>query len=217
MEKRDKAEELVSSMRDFGNLEDVPTDISLRYQATLASLVLPTPKSQPKKNWQSGGNQFALAASFTLVFALGAVITLNLGAESSESVSVTQNQTQIQSEDNGVKDDQLLYSAGEGSVPQISISPIKLSNSGHEYASIPTGLPGSLGVGATWNSGAALDSKTQSCLKSLGLDQSTNLIDSGYLNGGQIQAIWAPVTEKSWNVYLVDSNCSAIDKKYFSK
>jgi hypothetical protein len=49
---------------------------------------------------------------------------------------------------------------------------------------------------------------------SLGLDQSTNLIDTGYLNRDQIQAIWVPITNKSWNVFLIDSSCKAIDKKY---
>jgi hypothetical protein len=214
MEKIVKAEELISSMRDFGNLEEVPAEISLRYKDTLAGLVLSAPKSQPKKSWVLRSNQFALAASFTLVFALGAVVTLNLGVKNTDSVTVTQNQTQAQSEDNGIEDDQLLYSAGEESVPQVSNAPIKLSNSGHDYASIPTGLPGSLGVEATWNSAATLDSKTLSCLMSLGLDQSTNLIDTGYLNRDQIQAIWVPITNKSWNVFLIDSSCKAIDKKY---
>ena len=71
-----------------------------------------------------------------------------------------------------------------------------------------------LGVGSTWNSAAKLDNVTLQCLKKLELIDSTNLIDSGLFQEKSIKAIWAPVTRSSWNVYLIDSSCIALDKKF---
>jgi hypothetical protein len=52
------------------------------------------------------------------------------------------------------------------------------------------------------------------CLEKLELSKSTNLIDTALLDGKSITAIWAPVTRSSWNIYLVDVSCVAIDKKF---
>jgi len=217
MEKRDKAEELIHSLRDYGQLEEVPAEVSSRYQESLSALVLSTQVSQKKKSWLTGSNQFALAASFTLMFALGAVFTLNLDTKSGESVTPAQTQSAATPEESGVKDDQLLYSAGEDLLPKESSTPIILTNSTQDYSSIPSGFAAILNVETTWNSPADLDPATIGCLKSLELDKSTNLIDVGTLAGKAIQAVWTPVTSSSWNVYLVDAKCRVLEKRYFSK
>ena len=214
MEKRDKADELMNALHNIEPLEDVPTDVSSRFQETLTNLVLSSSRTQPKKNWLTGSNQFALAASFTLVFALGAVFTLNSGDESGNSTGISQNQGTNAPTENDVKEDQLLYSAGEGSIPETSNTPIKQSNSAHDYLSIPAGFQKTLGVGITWNSPEELEPFTIECLKSLELDKSTNLIDTGYLDGMLVTAIWTPVSSSSWNVYLLDASCSALEKKF---
>jgi hypothetical protein len=216
MEKRDKAEELINSLGTYGQLEEVPAEVSLRYKESLSALVLSTQVSQKKKSWFTGSNQFALAASFTLVFALGAVITLNLGTKPGQSVSVNQSESPITSEESGIKEDQLLYSAGESSLPKESTASIIRTNSTQDYSSIPNGFAATLNVGTIWNSADNLDSETIGCLKSLELDRSTNLIDSGFFQGRAIQAIWTPVSEKSWNIYLVDINCEVLGKDYIS-
>jgi len=214
MGKKDKAVELVNGLQSIEPLEDVPADVSVRFQETLARLALKESQSKSKKNWLSGGNQFALAASFTLVFALGAVFTINSGGNSGNSINVNQNQASNAPTDNNVKDDQLLYSGSEGSIPKTSYSPIINSNSAHDYVTIPEGLHEALGVGATWNSAERLETSTAECLKKLELSDSTNLIDKGFLNKKAVTAIWTPIGAGSWNVYLVDANCSVIDKKF---
>lgn len=216
MEKRDKAEELIKSFQNFGPLEDVPVDVSARFQEALTNLALRDSQVRPKKTWLTSGNQFALAASFTLVFALGAVFTLSSGGGSSDSVDVSQNQTSNIPTENDIKDDQLLYSAGGNSIPETSNSPIKISSSAHDYVIIPTGFQSKLGVGNTWNSANTLEPATAECLKSLGLNESTNLIDLGLLQAKTVKAIWTPVNSNSWNIYLVDDRCNVLEKKFFT-
>ena len=214
MEKRDKAEELMSALHNIEPLEDVPTDVSSRFQETLASLALSASHANPKKNWLTDSNQFALAASFTLVFALGAVFTLNSGTDPGDPIGISQNQGTNAPVESDIKEDQLLYSAGEGSIPKTSNTPIKLSNSAHDYLSIPAGFQKTLGVGITWNSPSTLEPSMIKCLKSLELDDSTNTIDTGFLNKMAVTAIWAPISSSSWSVYLMDEACSVIEKRY---
>ena len=215
MEKSKKAEELMKTLQSIGPLEDVPTDVSARFQETLASLARADSQSNLKKNWLTGANQFALAASFTLVFALGAVFALNSGGESGGSIIINQSQTGNTPEEDDFKDDQLLYTAGKGSVPQTSNTPIKLSNSTHDYVRVPSGFQRTLGVGSTWNSADTLEASTVKCLMSLELDKSTNLIDTGLLNEKVVKAIWTPVGSSSWNIYLIDAECNVLEKKFF--
>lgn len=217
MEKRDKAEELMNALHNIEPLEDVPTDVSSRFQETLANLALSASHAQPKKNWLTGSNQFALAASFTLVFALGAVFTLNSGTDPGDPIGISQNQGTNAPVESGVKEDQLLYSAGEGSIPETSNTPIKLSNSAHDYLSIPAGFQKTLGVGITWNSPSTLEPFMIKCLKSLELNETTNTIDAGFLNKIAVTAIWAPISSSSWNVYLVDAGCNVLDKKFLKE
>ena len=217
MEKRDKAEELMKALRNIEPLEDVPTDVSSRFQETLANLALSASHAKPKKNWLTGSNQFALAASFTLVFALGAVFTLNSGTDPGDPIGISQNQGTNAPVESDVKEDQLLYSAGEGSIPETSNTPIKQSNSAHDYLSIPVGFQKTLGVGMTWNSPSALEPSMIKCLKSLELDESTNTIDAGFLNKLAVTAIWAPISSSSWNVYLVEAGCNVLEKKFIKE
>jgi hypothetical protein len=214
MEKKDEAEELMNALHKIEPLEDVPTDVSSRFKETLANLAASTAHTQPKKNWLTGSNQFALAASFTLVFALGAVFTLNSGIDQGDPIGISQNQGTNAPVESDIKEDQLLYSAGEGSIPEKSNTPIKLSDSAHDYLSIPAGFQTTLGVGITWNSPSTLEPVMFKCLKSIELDESTNTIDAGFLKKMAVTAIWAPISSSSWNVYLVDDACSVIEKRY---
>ena len=113
-----------------------------------------------------------------------------------------------------ITDDQLQYSSGDKSVPVSSKDLINQTASSQNYEDIPMDFYKKLGVGATWNSPEKLDSKTRQCLDKLQLTDSTNLIDVGLFKGEAIKAIWSPVTRSSWNVYLIDSSCVAIDKKF---
>lgn len=217
MEKRDKPSELMRLLQNIQPLDDVPADVSLRFHETLSNLARDNSKVQSKKNWMTSTNQFAIAASFTLVFALGAVFTLNSGNDSQDSIIASQNQTTNTPESSDVKEDQLLYSGGAGSIPEASDTPIMISNSSHDYRNIPEGFHEILGVGKTWNSSSNLTASTIKCLKSLELDESTNLIDSGVLKGKEIQAIWMPINSKTWNVYLVNDDCIVIEKRVYTE
>ena len=219
MEKNDKADKLIKDLAQAGRLEEVPTDISQRFHEKLSSLVLQESHAKKRTSWFTSGSQYALAASFALVFAIGAVITLDSGGQSNQSVlpgqtKVTDSRPETE---NNSTDDQLLYSAGENSLPETSDAPIRISNSAHDYQETPAELPVNLGVGSTWNSGGALEPSLLKCLKSIELDKSTNLIDSGFLNQKQIKAIWTPISSNSWNIYLIDAGCAVLDKKFLEE
>lgn len=214
MEKRNKAEELITSLSSVEPLEDVPSDVSKRFHETLSRLASAEISVKKKAPWYNNANQFALAASFFLVFALGAVVTLNSGSNSVDPLGVVKPQSSASSSASEITDDQIQYSGGDKSIPVSSTEVIQESESAQDYVEIPMDFYKKLGVGSTWNSTSALDAEMLQCLNKLELADSTNLVDSALFKGKEITAIWTPVTGSSWNVYLVDSNCNAIDKKF---
>lgn len=214
MEQRDKADELIRSLSTVEPLEEVPSDVSKRFHETLSRLAEDRVVTKTESHWFRNANQFALAASFVLVFALGAVVTLNSGGNPAVPLGVVKPHSSGSPTSADITDDQLQYSAGNNSIPVSSIDLIKQTESLHDYSDIPMDYYKKLGVGATWNSAAKLDSETRQCLDKLQLTDLTNLIDLGIFQGKSIKAIWAPVTRSSWNVYLVNSSCEAIDKKF---
>ena len=213
MGKRDKADELIASLSSVEPLEEVPSEVSKRFHETLSRLANEQTSAKTKTHWFNSANQFALAASFVLVFALGAVVTLNTGDNSVDPLDVAKPQSSASS-NTGIDDDQIQYSGGDKSIPIASTDLIKQTESSQDYAEIPMDFYKKLGVGSTWNSAAKLDNVTLQCLKKLELIDSTNLIDSGLFQEESIKAIWAPVTRSSWNVYLINSSCVALDKKF---
>jgi hypothetical protein len=214
MEKRDKADELISNLSSVGPLEEVPSDVSKRFLETLSRLATDQAATKTKTRWVGDANQFALAAGFVLVFALGAVVTLNSGENPAGPLGNVKPQPSASSPGSGITDDQLQYSAGDKSIPVTSTDSIKQTESSQDYADIPMDFYKKLGVGTTWNSAAKLDKITLVCLTKLQLTDYTNLIDTGVFQDESIKAIWSPVTQSSWNVYLIDSSCIAIDKKF---
>ena len=213
MEKRDKADELITSLSSLDPLEEVPSEVSNRFHETLARLANEQTSAVTKTHWFNSANQFALAASFVLVFALGAVVTINSGDNSVNPLDVVKPQSSASSSTD-ITDDEIQYSGGDTSIPIASTDLIEQTASSQDYAEIPMDFYKKLGVGSTWNSAAKLDNVTLQCLKKLELIDSTNLIDSGLFQEESIKAIWAPVTRSSWNVYLIDSSCEVMDKKF---
>ena len=213
MEKRDKADELITSLSSVEPLEEVPSEVSKRFHETLSHLANEQTSAVTKTRWFNSANQFALAASFVLVFALGAVVTLNTGNNSVNPLDVVKPQSSASS-NTDITDDEIQYSGGDKSIPIASTDLIKQTASSQDYAEIPMDFYKKLGVGSTWNSAAKLDKVTLECLEKLELIDSTNLIDSGVFQDESIKAIWAPVTRSSWNVYLINSSCVALDKKF---
>lgn len=217
MEKRDKADELVNSIQSIEPMEDVPADVSARFHATLSQLSNQEVKAPKKKNFLAGSNQFALAASFVLVFALGIVINLNSDSTVPGQVNLVETQPSGSATSSGIEDDQIQYSTGKNAIPEKSDAPIGINNSGHDYKDIPMDFDKKIGVTSTWNSAASLEKVDANCLRTLQLIDSTNLIDTGLFNGEAIRAVWVPVTQSSWNVLLVNSQCEAVEKKFVQK
>lgn len=213
MEKRNKADELITSLSSVEPLEEVPSEVSKRFHETLSHLANEQTSAVTKTRWFNSANQFALAASFVLVFALGAVVTLNTGNNSVNPLDVVKPQSSASS-NTDITDDEIQYSGGDKSIPVASTDLIKQTASSQDYTEIPMDFYKKLGVGSTWNSAAKLDKVTLECLEKLELIDSTNLIDSGVFQDESIKAIWAPVTRSSWNVYLINSSCVALDKKF---
>ena len=213
MEKRDKADELITSLSSVEPLEEVPSEVSKRFHETLSHLANEQTSEKAKTHWLNSANQFALAASFVLVFALGAVVTLNTGDNSVNPRDVVKPQSSASS-NTDITDNEIQYSGGDKSIPIASTDLIMQTVSSQDYTEIPMGFYKKLGVGSTWNSAAKLDNVTLQCLKKLELIDSTNLIDSGVFQEESIKAIWVPVTRSSWNVYLINSSCVALDKKF---
>ena len=214
MPKKDDADDILAKLARLAALEEVPSAVSANFQAKLSELASGTAREKKKSSWMTGANQFALAASFVVVFAFGAVVTLNTGSNS-EIPQITSgsstNNDPLQTED------QLLFSDGDGSPSYSADTPVTIAQSGLDYSEILSELYKQLKVGTTWNSVSGLEETDKSCLESLQLDQITNLIDYAKLEENRIRAIWSPVTSSSWYVYLLDESCTAIDKKYFEK
>lgn len=213
MEKRDKADELITSLSSVEPLEEVPSEVSKRFHETLSDLANEQTPAKAKTHWFNSANQFALAASFVLVFALGAVVTINTGDNSVNPLDVVKPQSSASS-NTDITDDEIQYSGGNKSIPIASTDLIKQTESSQDYAKIPMDFYEKLGVGSTWNSAAKLDNVTLQCLKKLELIDSTNLIDAALFQEETIKAIWVPVTRSSWNVYLINSSCVVLEKKF---
>ncbi len=214
MPKKNDEDDILARLSSLEPLEEVPSNVSANFQAKLSDLASGSQHEKKKKSWTSGANQFALAASFIVVFAFGAVITLNTGSNSdipqiSSGSSINDNSLQA--------DDQLLFSDGEGSPTYSAETPVTVARSGVDYSDIPSDLYVQIKVETTWNSVSGLEESDKSCLESLQLDQITNLIDYAKLGENRIRAIWSPVTSSSWYVYIIDKNCTAVDKQYFEK
>lgn len=214
MPKNDDADDVLAKLSSLEPLEDVPSVVSANFQAKLSELASDSQRGKKKSSWMSGANQFALAASFIVVFAFGAVVTLNTGSNSDIPL-VTSGPTS--NNDSLQNDDQLLFSDGDSSPLYSEETPITIARSGFDYAEIPSDLYAQLKVGITWNSLRGVKESDKSCLESLQLDQITNLIDYAKLGENSIRAVWSPATSSSWYVYIIDKKCTAIDKKYFEK
>ena len=205
---------MLNSLKNLEPLEEVPEDVSLRIQATVSELINNGRPSSKSNRWSAGGSHFAFAASFVLVIALGSLIVLNPEKDLEPTLPPTSGIVESSPESSISDSDQLLYSGGGSAVPQASKSPVVVKNSGHDYSVVPIDLIGTLNVGNTWNTPENLNSNIQKCLLNLDLLDSINLIDNANVGNEPMWAIWSPVSQKAWNVYLVTPGCEVLDKKF---
>jgi hypothetical protein len=50
----------------------------------------------------------------------------------------------------------------------------------------------------------------------LGLEQSISTIDKAVYEDKKVSAIWSAITEKSWRVFLIDSNCEGVAEVFIN-
>ena len=216
MSEKGSERDLKRALNELEALEQVPPAVSRRFHETLDSLAASKAEKSKRNAFQPSTWQFSLAASFLLVFA-GTAIFLT---SSDSPVAINKNETQSNSsnsESTSLEEDQLLYSADKNQEPEISPNKVLIKNSGLSYNKIESKFVEELNVGNTFNDSANVEENLQKCLNSLELGAITNLIDTGTLDQKEIFAIWSPISKSTWNVYLVDMNCQAIDKRFIRK
>jgi len=217
MSERTNSREIKRSLNELNALEQVPPAVSRRFHETLDSLDAGKTEKLKKNAFQPSTWQFSLAASFLLVFA-GTAIFLS---SSDSPIAIDENESQSQSSSSESKsleaEDQLLYSADKNQEPENSPNSVIIKNSGLSYDKIESKFVEELNVGNTFNDSASVEANLQKCLTSLELGAVTNLVDTGTLDQKEIFAIWSPISKSTWNIYLVDMNCQAIDKRFIRK
>ncbi len=202
---------LIRALQELDALEEVPTSVSKNFDKTLSRLVHEDQSTKGNSQKKSRVLSFSIAASFFVVAAFGTVLTLNSQSE----ISVSSNPSVASDQPNpSTTSDQYLYSNNADSAPKVSPQPIQLMNSQTNYDLISTDTARSLGIGSLWNSINELDSDLRTCLRNLQLSTALSTIDQGAYKGVNVRAAWSPLTQDSWNVYIIDSKCEVLEKKY---
>lgn len=201
--------DLRETLNHLAPLDEVPHDISRRFDETLELLIHEHEKSKKKPSQRFQFSAFSIAASFFVVVAFGAAITLN---SSSEVSVVAQSRSSNEKPNPSVTVDQNLYSSESTSSPKVSEAPILILNSGQNYELISSKADIGVALENSLRKPSNLPSGLRKCLVNLGLIDSLNAVDMGSYKGGTITAAWSPVSEKSWNVFLIDVKCTVVDK-----
>jgi hypothetical protein len=202
---------LIRALQELDALEEVPTSVSKNFDKTLSRLVNEDQATKGNPQKKSRVLSFSIAASFFVVAAFGAVLTLNSQSE----VSLSSNPSVASDQPNpSTTSDQYLYSNNADSEPKVSPEPIQLMNSQTNYELINMETARSLGIGSSWNSINELDPDLRTCLRNLQLTMGLSTIDQGVFKGVNVRAAWSPVTPDTWNVYIIDSKCEVLEKKY---
>ena len=205
---------LIRALQELDALDEVPSSVSKNFDKTLSRLVNEHEATKGNSQKRSGILNFSIAASFFVVVAFGTVVTLNSQSE----ISVSSSSSETSGLPNpSTTSDQYLYSNNSASQPKISPEPIQLMNSKTNYELINVDIAGSLGINSSWNSTDELEPDLRTCLKNLQISQNLSTIDQGIFKGLNVRAAWSPLNLESWNVYIIDSNCEVLEKKFVGK
>jgi hypothetical protein len=196
-------DELKRLLKELDKLDEVPTDVATRMDATIERLAA---AEKSKKSSKFTSVSWALAAGFTLVFGLGVVLNLE-SSPISQSPSTTSESSQKK------EDDVLTSTDGEPrqtnqEVPQYS------SNLDYSKNLSLADLPFTPAV--DYGNITNVNSELRTCLTSLGLEQSISTIDKAVYADMKVSAIWSAITEKSWQVFLIDSNCEGVAEVFIN-
>ncbi len=211
MPRNSNDDKLQKALSELKQLEEVPADVSARFNQTLDALASTgtTPIKTQSSRFQF--TSFSIAASFFVVAAFGGIVTLN---SSSKEKVVIGGQTTETTESSDVADDQTLFSNNSDEMPMSSSDLVRQLNSGTDYGVLSVEIAKNLGIGNTYNSIETVRMELQACLRNLGIDAYISAIDQSRYKGQSVQAIWSPATKDSWNVYILDLNCSVLAKEF---
>lgn len=191
-------EELKRLLKELDTLDELPEDVGARMDETIDRLAA---SEKFKKSSRFASTSWALAAGFTLVFGLG--IVLNLDSSSVNQVpSANTSQNPIQNEDDVL--------TSTDNYPKMTSEPADQYSSNIDYSK---GIQVSdLGFkpSANYGSLSKLSSELQSCLISLGLNESVSLVDKARYGNKEVTAIWSAITGKTWQVNIIDAKCEGI-------
>jgi hypothetical protein len=206
--------EFLAALQGLEPLEDVPVDVSKRFNETLSRLIREKEDELLKPSRKYQFSSFSIAASFLVVVAFGGVVTLNTQSEVTVSSSPS---SELNKPTPDVTSDQNLFSNDQDKNPKSSATPIKLLNSNSNYDSADLNLAKSLEIGSDWGTTKAITGQLNTCLSNLLISDYLSAVDQGTFRGQKIQAAWSPVGPSSWNVYLIDASCNVIEKKYIAE
>lgn len=206
---KNENDDLRATLNHLAPLDEVPHDISRRFDETLERLIQEQEKSKKKPSQRFQFSTFSIAASFFVVVAFGAAITLN---SSSEVSVVAQSRSSNEKPNPSVTVDQNLYSSESNSSPKVSEAPILILSSGQNYEFISSKADIGIALENSLRQPSNLPSGLRTCLVNLGLIDSLNAVDMGTYKGGAISAAWSPISKTDWTVYLIDEECNVINK-----
>ena len=190
-------DELKRLLKELDKLDEVPTEVAARMDATIERLAA---EEKGKKSSKFTSVSWALAAGFTLVFGLGVVLNLE-SSPISQSPSTT-------SESSQKNEDDVLTSTDREPRQTNQEAPQYSSNLDYSKKLSLADFPFTPAV--DYGNITNVTSELRTCLTSLGLEQSISTIDKAVYEDKKVSAIWSAITEKSWRVFLIDSNCEGV-------
>lgn len=196
-------DELKRLLKELDKLDEVPTEVAARMDATIDRLAA---AEKSKKSSKFTSVSWALAAGFTLVFGLGVVLNLE-SSPISQSPSTTSESSQ-KNEDDVLTSTDREPRQNNQEVPQYS------SNLDYSKKLSLADLPFAPAV--DYGNITNVTSELRTCLTSLGLEQSISTIDKAVYEDKKVSAIWSAITEKSWRVFLIDSNCEGVAEVFIN-
>jgi hypothetical protein len=196
-------DELKRLLKELDKLDEVPTDVAARMDATIDRLAA---AEKSKKSSRFTSVSWALAAGFTLVFGLGVVLNIE-SSPISQSPSTT-------SESSQKNEDDVLTSTGREPRQTNQEVPEYLSNLDYSKNLSLADFPFTPAV--DYGNITNVASELRTCLTSLGLEQSISTIDTAFYAEKKVSAIWSAITEKSWQVSLIDSSCEGVAEVFIN-
>ena len=196
-------DELKRLLKELDKLDEVPTEVAARMDATIERLAA---EEKGKKSSKFTSVSWALAAGFTLVFGLGVVLNLE-SSPISQSPSTT-------SESSQKNEDDVLTSTDREPRQTNQEAPQYSSNLDYSKKLSLADFPFTPAV--DYGNITNVTSELRTCLTSLGLEQSISTIDIAVYGEKKVSAIWSAITEKSWQVFLIDSNCEGVAEVFIN-